>query len=186
MLKKLMVPIVLIGILNAYPADDVIPIPNREYFKALHEALRNAQEKIYVLMFSARYYPEYPNDANSVILKDLIDAKKRGVEVKVILDASSWNLSNTYSNKMFADTLKAAGVEVYWDPVDVTSHDKLVMIDGYITIVGSTNWSYYALERNNEASVLIKSKQVTEAFEKYFFDILKFSTAEFPEKLLVE
>ena len=50
------------------PADDVIPIPNREYFPALHEALKNAREKIYVLMFTARYYPDYPDDANSVIL----------------------------------------------------------------------------------------------------------------------
>lgn len=166
------------------PADDVIPIPNREYFPALHEALKNAREKIYVLMFTARYYPDYPDDANSVILKDLIDAKKRGVDVKVILDASSWNVSNSISNKMFGDSLAQSGVEVYYDPIEITSHDKLILIDGYITIVGSTNWSYYALERNNEASVLIKSKPVTEAFENYFEEILKFSTREFPSRIL--
>jgi len=166
------------------PADEVIPIPNREYFPALHNALKNAKEKIYVLMFTARYYPDYPDDANSVILKDLINAKKRGVKVKVILDASSWNVSNSLSNKMFGDSLAAGGVEVYYDPIEVTSHDKLILIDGYITIVGSTNWSYYALERNNEASVLIKSKPVTEFFEKYFQEILKFSSKEFPSRIL--
>jgi cardiolipin synthase len=186
MRKKVLILIVLLfsSSLWSLPADEVIPIPNREYFPALHEALKNAKEKIYVLMFTARYYPDYPDDANSVILKDLLDAKKRGVDVKVILDASSWNVSNTLSNKMFGDSLKAGGVEVYYDPVEVTSHDKLILIDGYITIIGSTNWSYYALERNNEASVLIKSKPVTEYFEKYFEEILKFSTKEFPSRIL--
>ena len=176
--------LVLAGVLYCLPADDVIPIPNREYFPALYEALNNAQEKIHVFMFSARYYPDYPDDANSRMLEELAKARERGVEVVIILDASDWNQNNTRRNQQFAEELKKRGVEdVYYDPPDVTSHDKLILIDDYITIVGSTNWSYYALERNNEASVLIKSREVTQAFEKHFQEVLRLSTKEMPVKL---
>ncbi len=168
--------------LFALPADDVVPIPNREYVPALHEALSNAKKSIHVLMFTARYYNRYPNDANSVILRDLIEAKKRGVDVKVILDASNWNISNTINNKRFGDTLASCGVEVYYDSLDVTTHCKMLIVDGYITILGSTNWSYFALEKNNEAAVLIRSKAVADYFENYFQRILKSSRRELPEK----
>lgn len=167
----------------AYPAD-VIPIPNREYVPALHKALQSAEKSIKIIMFSARYYPQYKNDANSLILNDLINAAQRGVSVEVILDASNWNRSNTLDNKAFADTLKKCGVKVYFDPPDVTSHNKLILVDGKITIVGSTNWSYYALERNNEASVLIYSQEVTEYFTKYFEKVKELSTEKMPEWFL--
>jgi len=182
--RRLIFLLLVCSSLFSLPADDVIPIPNREYMPALHEVLKNAKKKIHVLMFTARYYPEYPNDANSIILRDLIEARKRGVEVVVVLDASNWNKDNTIKNRMFADSLKKAGVEVYYDPVDVTTHDKLIIVDDYITIVGSTNWSYYALERNNEASVLIKSEQVAKEFEKHFRNVLRFSTKEIPAGVL--
>lgn len=171
------------GILFAYPAD-VIPIPNREYVPALHQALQSAEESIKVFMFSARYYPQYKNDANSLIINDLTSAALRGVNVEVILDASNWNRSNTLDNKQFADSLKKCGVKVYFDPPDVTSHDKLIIIDGKITIVGSTNWSYYALERNNEASVLIYSEEVAKYFTKYFEKVKELSTERMPEWFL--
>jgi len=98
------------NLLFAYPAD-VTPIPNREYIPALHQALNNAQKSIKIFMFSARYYPQYKNDANSLILQDLIDAAQRGVNVEIILDASNWNRSNTLDNKQFADTLKKVWCE---------------------------------------------------------------------------
>ncbi len=175
--------LLFVGAVYSYPAD-VIPISNREYVPALHQALQSAQKTIKIFMFSARYYPQYKNDANSLILNAIIDARKRGVDVEVILDASNWNRSNTLDNKAFADTLKKAGVKVYFDPPDVTSHDKLIIVDSYITIVGSTNWSYYALERNNEASVLIYSPEVAEYFEKYFEKVKELSTEEMPQWFL--
>ncbi|MGB9823542.1 MAG: phospholipase D-like domain-containing protein [Candidatus Hydrothermia bacterium] len=185
MRKTLIVSLLILlpSLVFSYPAD-VVPIPNREYVPALHNALKNAEKTIKIFMFSARYYPQYKNDANSLILNDLISAAQRGVDVEVILDASNWNRSNTLDNKAFADTLRKCGVKVYFDPPDVTSHDKLIIVDGKITIVGSTNWSYYALERNNEASVLIYSEEVADYFTKYFEKVKDLSTEKMPEWFL--
>lgn len=178
MIKKLFPVLLIAGVLFSYPASNVIPIPNREYLPALHKVLNSAQKKILVFMFEARYYPQYPDDPNMTIIKDLVAAHKRGVKVTVLLDASSWNVSNTIMNKKFGDYLKSKGIDVWYDPPDVTSHDKLIMVDDSITIVGSTNWSYYALERNNEVSVIIYSKELTKALEKHFYDVLRLSTRE--------
>ncbi len=167
----------------AYPGL-IQPIFNREYVPALHEALQNATKSIHIFIFTFRYYPNYPNDANSVIIGDLIAAKQRGVDVKVIMDCSSWNRSNTLQNKMVGDSLKKVGIEVYYDPVDITSHDKLVIVDDSLVFVGSHNWSYYALERNNEASVKVVSKEVARAYEEHFQTALRLSTREVPAYLL--
>jgi phosphatidylserine/phosphatidylglycerophosphate/cardiolipin synthase-like enzyme len=43
-----------------------------------------------------------------------------------------------------------------------------MVVDGQLTLLGSTNWTYYALTTNNETSVLIRSKEVAQALQGYF------------------
>ena len=43
-----------------------------------------------------------------------------------------------------------------------------MMVDGQFTLVGSTNWTYYALTNNHEVAVLVKSKQVAKEMIDYF------------------
>jgi phosphatidylserine/phosphatidylglycerophosphate/cardiolipin synthase-like enzyme len=68
-------------------------------------------------------------------------------------------------------TLLAGGVPVYYDSLTTQTHAKMVLVDD-MTIVGSTNWTHNALVDGNEASVLVKSKEVSEIYRKYF-DTLK-------------
>jgi phosphatidylserine/phosphatidylglycerophosphate/cardiolipin synthase-like enzyme len=182
----LVVGIMLIfcSVLSALPAENVEVITNRDYFPAVIQLFEHAEKSIYVFMFSARIYIEYPDDVNWELMHGLIAAKKRGVDVKVILDASSWNTDNTLKNKHMADSLKAGGVEVYYDPLDVTSHPKLLIIDHRYTVIGSTNWSYYAIELNNEASVVIDSEPVAAAFEEWFNKNLDLSSTKLKMKNL--
>ncbi len=138
------------------------------------------------MMYSARYYtepPEYarnythrkdqPYSNSNLLLEDLIEAAERGVEVVVILDSSDWNKENTQKNRLFARRLKNGGVKTFLDDPQVTTHDKLILVDDDLTIVGSTNWTYYALEENNETSVVIKSDEINMVYRKYFLKIKK-------------
>jgi cardiolipin synthase len=58
------------------------------------------------------------------------------------------------------------GVPVFYDNKERVTHSKILVIDEYITIIGSANWTYSALRKNHEASVMIKSKSVARTFER--------------------
>jgi len=152
----------------ALPAQDVEVITDREYFPIVHQALREASHSIQVMMYTIGHYEKYPDSPSNTLIKDLIEAKQRGVEVKVILDVSDWNQKVTRRNENTGRILSKNGVDVGYDPLPINTHAKLVIIDGIITILGSTNWTYYSLDHNNEVSVLIKSKEVTQKLSDYF------------------
>ena len=73
------------------------------------------------------------------------------------------------------DLLLSAGVPVLYDSKNRVTHSKVMVIDRYITIVGSTNWTYSALKKNHEASVIIRSRDVALAFEQKLKKIEKIS-----------
>lgn len=163
---------------SGVPVDSVEMIANRDYAPALFNSIVSAKEYIHVVMYSGGYYPDHPEGVNRRIYNALIDAKNRGLDVKIILDASDWNPGNTEKNKLLEEYLEENGVKVWWDPADVTTHSKCIIVDGRTVIVGSTNWTYFAFAYNNEANVLIKSNTIGEQFETYFQDILAVSTDE--------
>ena len=168
------------------PVTGVAILSNRDYFPAVHQIFQDAESSFRVMMFSARYYDEKPRFASedlehipgthwsntNVLLDDLVAAKKRGVEVTVILDNSTWNESNTELNTKFGKLLAEKGVMVYLDDPEVTTHTKLILVDDDLTVVGSTNWSYYALDTNNETSVLIQSPEINRMYGEFYADVL--------------
>jgi phosphatidylserine/phosphatidylglycerophosphate/cardiolipin synthase-like enzyme len=168
---------------------DVTILTNRDYFPLVHQIFQEAEESIRVMMFSARYYTEKPRFAGDIehipgthwsntnaLLDDLVAAQSRGVKVQIILDSSTWNESNTELNESFGRLLVEGGVPVFMDDPEVTTHTKLILVDGHLTVVGSTNWSYYALDSNNETSVLVRSEEINRDYQEFFSEVLSNST----------
>ncbi len=117
---------------------------------------------MYVLM--AGEGPAYPEN---ILIQDLIDAKKKGLKVKVILDESVKDFDGSVLNTKAYQRLLENGVDVRFDSPYKITHVKLIVIDGYITILGSHNWTLTAFQLNNESSVLIKSKRLAQDFITY-------------------
>jgi cardiolipin synthase len=162
------------------PADDVIPLVDTEYYPAVHKALANAKKSILCVMFMAKLDPKHTGGDEYQLVLDLINAHKRGVEVQVIFDQNVkfWEKGkkrnviekkSEYAYKL----LSKNGVPVFYDNENKVTHNKVLIIDKYITIIGSTNWTYSALRKNHEASVMIKSGSVALAFEGKFKKIEK-------------
>jgi cardiolipin synthase len=125
-------------------------------------------------MFEMRYYPRYPKSKENQLIKELIRKAKKGVDVEIILEISkNINIRNTRANKKVGRLLSRAGVKVYYDNPHRTTHCKLIIVDKRFVVIGSTNWTYHGLEKNNESSVLIDSKEIARYFLKYFEDIKK-------------
>ncbi|HHT9118529.1 MAG TPA: phospholipase D-like domain-containing protein [Candidatus Hypogeohydataceae bacterium YC38] len=147
----------------ALPAEEALPLIDAEYFPVVHDALAGAKKSILCAMYVAQLSPRHPMGWESMLLRDIISATKRGLEVKVVLEDDPER-----ENKYAYEFLKGAGVPVYYDSADRVTHTKMIIIDDYISILGSPNWSYSGLRLNHEAAVLIKSKEVATAFRKAF------------------
>ncbi len=164
------------------PADDVTPLVNEEYFPAVHKAFTNAKKSILCVMYMAKLYKGHSGGDEYQLVLDLINAHKRGVKVLVVFDQNVkfWEKGKKRDilerkSEYAYDLLLSAGVPVFYDSESQVTHSKVMVIDKYITIVGSTNWTYSALKKNHEASVIIKSRDVALAFEQKLKKIEKIS-----------
>lgn len=90
------------------------------------------------------------------IAKALLDAKKRGVDVRVLLDKSqAGNLS--YSSVTF---FRNSGIPAKVDRAHAIAHNKVMIIDGSVVITGSFNFTRAAEERNAENLLVIRDKKL--------------------------
>ena len=92
----------------------------------------------------------------------LIDAHKRGIDVKVILDRYNQEEGSEY------DRLVQAGVPVRLHQGSGLMHNKVAIIDGSIAITGSYNWTGSAENENDENLLVIKSAEVSSTYEEEF------------------
>ncbi len=150
------------------PAEDVQSVTDKQYFQTAQKMIRESGESIYVMMFEMGYYEDHPDTPSNLLIRDLIDAKKRGVKVQVILDVREGEDRTTKRNRHTGKILSAGGVDVIYDSLSRTTHAKMMIVDRKLVLVGSTNWTYYALTDNHEASVLIRSKEVAREMIDYF------------------
>lgn len=152
----------------------VVPLVDSAYYGAVGAELRGATKSIHCAMYLAKYNPGFPDGLEASLLKDIASARKRGVNVCVILDGNerAWEdqdkVQRRRANQEAFDLLAKAGVDVRYDSDDVLLHSKLIVIDESVTILGSTNWTYSALRKNHEASVIIRSTGVARRFLEGF------------------
>ncbi len=156
----------------------IMALNDREYYPVVIEKINDAKKSIHIVMFEIVWYGNPNTDYHKVskLGRALTNASKRGVDVKVILE-NGWSYGNYKYDKLieygknWSAYFKKYKVQVEFDWSNQTTHDKLVIIDDRIVIVGSTNWSQSALNYNHEANALIESKEVAQQYEKYFQEL---------------
>lgn len=148
----------------------VIIINDRDYFDVARELVEKASKSIYVIMYVLKYKPGDPDYPVNQLVWALGNACQRGVEVSVILEGDVYE-GGVMVNQAAYDYFVSVGVNVTFDSGHVRTHCKLVVVDELMVLVGSHNWTEYALERNHEASVLIISEEVAEEEIEYFNEL---------------
>lgn len=147
---------------------EVVPLMDKEYFPALRKAIKKAKKSIYVAMY-VMSLGDSMSDPVNVLLNELIAAKKRGVEVKVIVENPIWSGSSLYKkNEEAIEYLKRGGVEAAFDSPKTEVHDKFILIDEDTLFVGNHNWSKQSLTINRELSVMVKADPADPDFLKHF------------------
>ena len=147
-------------------------LENRDYFPALKDAIDRAKKEITLSYyhFKTKGPPgNYPN----VILTSLMDAAKRGVKVTILLEQSRDDTESTgKDNRATMGKLRKAGIRVYLDTPEKTTHTKMAVVDGKYTFIGSHNLTQSGLKYNNEISVLIDSPQAAAEASDYIKSLI--------------
>ncbi len=139
---------------------------DRNYFPEVYSIISHANKSIHMIMYEILWYSTQ-NDVMKLVYL-LGDKASKGLDVKIILEYSDYSYSLNENNTKVKDYLTERGAEVKFDDKHITTHCKLIIVDGKIVIIGSTNWSYSAFEKNHEASVAIYDSNLAEKYEGYF------------------
>jgi phosphatidylserine/phosphatidylglycerophosphate/cardiolipin synthase-like enzyme len=172
---------------GAVPAD-VEPINNRDYFPKILDLISHAKKSVNVILYLGVYYDKYPDSPSNRLISALGTAAKRGASVEVIINQDTPRQPedanpDTSTSSFVTQLLKESNnlVRIYYDPLEITTHAKLLIVDSKYVVVGSFNWSYSSLEKNNETAVAIKSGEIAKQYEKYFNSIRARSKIVTPE-----
>tara|TARA_R110000764_G_scaffold26836_4_gene63935 strand:- start:2944 stop:3432 length:489 start_codon:yes stop_codon:yes gene_type:complete len=115
------------------------------YFISNH--INQAKESIYVQAYGFTH---------TEIIDSLIEAKKRGVIVEIILDSS-----NFLAKKLaFIEELKRLGIKIHKAKVSGIAHNKIMVIDKKKVITGSFNFTESADKRNAENVLIVVDKKL--------------------------
>lgn len=129
-----------------------------EIFTVQREAIRRARNYIYI-------QNAYLSD--NVILQELIDARKRGVDVRVIIPGDNDSGIMAASNAVTANVLIAHGVRVYQYPF--MSHVKAAIYDGWACL-GSANFDKLSLYVNQEMNIGFSDPDTVNALKRDLFE----------------
>ncbi|MCH7590145.1 hypothetical protein IIB34_03815, partial [PVC group bacterium] len=101
----------------------------------------------------------------------LIERHKNGIDVIVGLD-QSYNYGSRRRVDAISDDafllLSTSGVAVWRDSPEQLMHAKVLVVDNRHVLIGSTNWTYSALNFNVESNVLIHSKNLAKEIISHF------------------
>ncbi|MDD2384590.1 MAG: phospholipase D-like domain-containing protein [Sulfurospirillaceae bacterium] len=127
------------------------------YENCIEPLIRGAKKYIYIPIFYLTH---------KRLSEELIDAHKRGVEIKVILDASA--AKNKYSTHHI---LRDVGIEVKVENFGGKMHAKSMIIDDRFIISGSMNFTKAGESKNDENTVIIENTSLTKQYKEHFIEL---------------
>ena len=120
--------------------------------------INQAQKSIYIPAFYLTH-----ND----IINALIDAHKREIDIKIIVDETS--VKGKYVN---VDYIKQNGIDLKVENWAGKMHMKSIIIDNDILVIGSMNFTKQGEKMNDENCIVIKNSQIlNSAYKKIFFKL---------------
>jgi len=130
----------------------------KPFASAILGALRRAQSYVYV---------ENPYLFDKRVIIELVKARERGVDVRVVLPRANDFKAGGRGNLVVANYLLAHGVAVYFYPG--MTHVKALQIDGW-SCVGSGNLNHLSLRVNQEQNIATSDPGFAASLKTDLFD----------------
>lgn len=111
------------------------------------------------------------------VTAELIAAHRRGVQVRVIVDATS--AKNGYTKH---ELLRVAGIPVKVENWGGKMHAKAATIDGQTLVLGSMNWTGAGEKTNDENTLILRSQRLAHQYDVWFEELWR----SIPDQWLAE
>jgi cardiolipin synthase len=143
-------------------------VPAREYEATARAQIDGAKRSVALCLYLFTLRTNQSTSGVFQLAEALVRAHRRGVAVEVLLDqninfaedgergSDAWEGKNRSAYAY----LKSQGVDVAYDDSSTYTHTKALVIDEETVLLGSTNWSDSALNRNEEGNLLVRSKDI--------------------------
>ncbi len=128
--------------------------PQYKSSKRIIELINKSTKYIYIPAFLITH----TNISNS-----LINAHKRTVDVRIILDANSASTRNT-KHQLLRDN----GIKLKFENYAGKLHSKTMIIDDQYLIMGSMNFSNSGENKNDENQLIIKNSSIAKNYREFF------------------
>jgi cardiolipin synthase len=144
---------------EGYPLRLLLTGPgNYEIYNAQVEAIRRAQSYIYI---QNAYFTD------DSLLRELVMARRRGVDVRVIIPMETDHGPINRSNVLAVNLMLKHGIRVFLYPG--FSHVKAAIYDGWVC-VGSANFDRLSLRINRELNIASSAPEVAEQLLERLFE----------------
>lgn len=107
----------------------------------------------------------------------LIDAHKRGVDIKILTDAT-----NAHGKYSIHKLLRASGIKVKTENKAGKMHMKSIIIDDKYSVIGSMNFTKSGEIYNDENVLIIENPEITKYLKSTFLSMWKY----IPERYLIK
>jgi cardiolipin synthase len=121
--------------------------------------IRHASERLW--MTQAYFAP------NGKLLQELIAAAQRGVDVRIVLPGFTDSSLIFHASRSTYEQLLAGGVKLY-EQRDALLHAKTLVIDGALSMVGSSNFDMRSFLHNNEVNAVVVGSDFAQRMEQVF------------------
>jgi len=125
-------------------------------YLTLISAITNAERQVYIT--NAYFVPD------PQLLKALLDAAGRGVDVRLILPSHSDSNSAFYAGRSHYSKLLKGGVKIY-ERRGVLLHIKAAIVDGVWSCVGSSNLDWRSALDNDEVNAVILGRDFAQQMQ---------------------
>jgi len=128
--------------------------PSNDCLNAIIEEIQKAKKTIDICVFTI---------SDNRISKEIINAKKRKVEVRIITDNDK-----KLDRGSDIDFLQKNGIKIKFDSTEAHMHHKFALIDKKTLINGSYNWTVSAADYNYENIIVTNNCKARRLFLKEF------------------
>ena len=124
-----------------------------------------SSQRIIQLIQNSKHYIYIPTFliTHSKIAKELVNARQRGIDVRVIMDANNVHTRNTKHQLLRANNIPVK-IENYAGKL----HSKTMIIDGEYIIMGSMNFSNSGENKNDENMLVINNPKLAKGYKEFF------------------